>query len=104
MDRGSVGDSSAAFDSLLNSLVEGGGAQRQAGAGSPGLGLSNLLDPEAHDVVSKAIRATVDWGSREIDSTHLLWAVTQVRPTAEMLADSGVRVEDLATVACHLHP
>ncbi|MBK0869800.1 MULTISPECIES: ATP-dependent Clp protease ATP-binding subunit [unclassified Saccharopolyspora] len=97
MDRGSVGDSSAAFDSLLNSLVEGGGAQRQAGAGSPGLGLSNLLDPEAHDVVSKAIRATVDWGSRELDSTHLLWAVTQVRPTAEMLADSGVRVEDLAT-------
>jgi len=96
VDRGSVGDSSAAFDSLLNSLVESGGAERAAGRGTPALGLSNLLEPEAHEVVSKAIRATVDWGSRELDSTHLLWAVTQVRSTAEMLSDSGVRVEELA--------
>ncbi|GAB2671133.1 ATP-dependent Clp protease ATP-binding subunit [Saccharopolyspora gloriosae] len=96
MDRGSAGDASAAFDSLLNSLVEGGGEQRRADAGPGGLGLANLLDPEAHDVVSKAIRATVDWGSRELDSTHLLWAVTQVESTSQMLSDSGVRVTDLA--------
>ncbi|MCA1195668.1 ATP-dependent Clp protease ATP-binding subunit [Saccharopolyspora sp. 6V] len=97
MDRGSAGDASAAFDSLLNSLVEGGGEQRRTEHGPGGLGLANLLDPEAHDVVSKAIHATVDWGSRELDSTHLLWAVTQVDSTARMLADSGVRVTDLAT-------
>ncbi|WP_243787759.1 ATP-dependent Clp protease ATP-binding subunit [Saccharopolyspora gloriosae] len=96
MDRGSAGEASAAFDSLLNSLVEGGGEQRRTDQGPGALGLSNLLDPEAHDVVSKAIRATVDWGSRELDSTHLLWAVTQVESTSQMLADSGVRVTDLA--------
>ncbi|MFR9729859.1 ATP-dependent Clp protease ATP-binding subunit [Saccharopolyspora sp. MS10] len=96
MDRGSAGDASAAFDSLLNSLVEGDGEQRRTEPGPGGLGLADLLDPEAHDVLSKAIRATVDWGSRELDSTHLLWAVTQVDSTAQMLSDSGVPVADLA--------
>ena len=99
MSRGSVGDSSAAFDSLLSELFEvhSAGGQSAAEPVSGGLELGNLLDAQAHEVVSKAIRATVDWGSRELDSAHLLWAVTQVRPTAEMLADSGVRVEELAS-------
>ncbi|GAA2792890.1 ATP-dependent Clp protease ATP-binding subunit [Saccharopolyspora taberi] len=99
MSRGSVGDSSAAFDSLLSELFEvhAGGGQPAAPPVPGGLELGNLLDTQAHEVVSKAIRATVDWGSRELDSAHLLWAVTQVRPTAEMLADSGVRVEELAS-------
>ncbi|GAA0519823.1 ATP-dependent Clp protease ATP-binding subunit ClpC [Saccharopolyspora erythraea NRRL 2338] len=101
MSRGSAGDSSAAFDSLLSELFEvhsaGGPAVSQPAPGPGGLELGNLLDEQAHEVVSKAIRATVEWGSRELDSAHLLWAVTQVGPTARMLGDSGVRVEELAS-------
>nr|WP_304610911.1 ATP-dependent Clp protease ATP-binding subunit [Saccharopolyspora sp. HNM0983] len=62
-----------------------------------GLRLRSLLDPHAYEVVSHAARATVDWSSRELDSTHLLWAVTQVPATAGMLSDSGVRVAELAS-------
>ncbi|MFB9566612.1 ATP-dependent Clp protease ATP-binding subunit [Saccharopolyspora hordei] len=67
-----------------------------AAAAERSLTLGSLLDEQAHEVVSKAVRATVDWGSRELDSTHLLWAVTQVPATAELLVSSGVRVEELA--------
>ncbi|MGW3473551.1 ATP-dependent Clp protease ATP-binding subunit [Saccharopolyspora sp. NPDC000995] len=60
------------------------------------MALGTLLDAQAHEVVSKAVRSTVDWGSRELDGAHLLWAVTQVPATAELLVSSGVRVEELA--------
>ena len=97
MSRGSAAGDSAAFDSLLSELFEAGGGTQPVPRPRPGgLGLGDLLDAHAHEVVSKAIRATVEWGSLELDSTHLLWAVTQVRPTSEMLADSGVGVEELA--------
>ncbi|GAA0530012.1 chaperone protein ClpB [Saccharopolyspora subtropica] len=90
--RGSAGDSSAAFDALFSEVFS---KAAQDGA-SERLALGSLLDEQAHEVVSKAIRATVDWGSRELDSTHLLWAVTQVGATAELLRSSGVRVAELA--------
>ncbi|MFC7340359.1 ATP-dependent Clp protease ATP-binding subunit [Saccharopolyspora griseoalba] len=92
MDRGSAGDSSAAFDSLFSEMFTG---QQASGADQPAA-LSSLLDPHAREVVSQAVRAAVGWGSPELDSTHLLWAVTQVPSTAELLASSGVRVPELA--------
>ncbi|WP_372495312.1 ATP-dependent Clp protease ATP-binding subunit [Saccharopolyspora soli] len=73
------------------------GASEDASTSERGLPLGTLLDEQAHEVVSKAVRATVDWGSRELDSAHLLWAVTQVGATAELLVSSGVRVEELAS-------
>ncbi|MGW1679897.1 ATP-dependent Clp protease ATP-binding subunit [Saccharopolyspora sp. NPDC002376] len=93
MVRGSAEDSSAAFDSLFSEVFSGSDG---ATAAERSLTLGSLLDDQAHEVVSKAVRATVDWGSRELDSTHLLWAVTQVPATAELLVSSGVRVEELA--------
>lgn len=95
MSRGSPGDSSAAFHSLLSDLFTTSSSDRSQSP-APGLASSDLLDAHAHAVVSKAIHATVEWGSTEMDSTHLLWAVTQVEPTADLLADSGVRVDELA--------
>jgi ATP-dependent Clp protease ATP-binding subunit ClpC len=95
--RGSAGDSSAAFDSLLSELFDAAGPSAVARpVSSGGLSLGDLLDPQAHEVVSKAIRAAVEWGGRELDSAHLLWAATQVPPTAEMLGESGVQVDELA--------
>nr|WP_307870304.1 ATP-dependent Clp protease ATP-binding subunit [Saccharopolyspora endophytica] len=91
LDRGSAGDSSAAFDSLFRDVLAGSGE-----AAAQSAALSALLDEQAHEVVSKAVRATVDWGSPELDSSHLLWAVTQVPATAELLGSSGVRVGELA--------
>ncbi|MER7013680.1 ATP-dependent Clp protease ATP-binding subunit [Saccharopolyspora sp. NPDC000359] len=93
MVRGSVGDSSAAFDSLFSEVLSGADG---AVAAERSFTLGSLLDEQAHEVVSKAVRATVDWGGRELDSAHLLWAVTQVPATAELLVSSGVRVEELA--------
>ncbi|KAA5834242.1 ATP-dependent Clp protease ATP-binding subunit [Saccharopolyspora hirsuta] len=93
MVRGSVGDSSAAFDSLFSEVFSGADG---ATAAERSFTLGSLLDEQAHEVVSKAVRATVDWGGRELDSAHLLWAVTQVPATAELLVSSGVRVEELA--------
>ncbi|MDI2027967.1 ATP-dependent Clp protease ATP-binding subunit [Saccharopolyspora sp. TS4A08] len=91
LDRGGAGDSSAAFDSLFRDVLAGSGD-----SAAPSATLSALLDDQAHEVVSKAVRATVEWGSRELDSTHLLWAVTRVEATAELLTSSGVRVAELA--------
>ncbi|WP_245775906.1 ATP-dependent Clp protease ATP-binding subunit [Saccharopolyspora flava] len=91
LDRGGAGDSSAAFDSLFRDVLAGSGESAPGSAT-----LSALLDDQAHEVVSKAVRATVEWGSRELDSTHLLWAVTRVQATAELLTSSGVRVAELA--------
>ncbi|GAB3689556.1 ATP-dependent Clp protease ATP-binding subunit [Saccharopolyspora tripterygii] len=91
MDRGSAGDSSAAFDSLFRDVLSGSGESAAQSAA-----LSTLLDEQAHEVVSRAVRATVDWGSRELDGAHLLWAVTQVPATAALLTSSGVRVGELA--------
>ncbi|MGP4016091.1 ATP-dependent Clp protease ATP-binding subunit [Saccharopolyspora sp. 5N708] len=93
--RGSVGDSSAAFDSLFGEVLSG--TSEGASASERGLALGTLLDAQAHEVVSKAVRATVDWGSRELDSAHLLWAVTQVGASADLLVSSGVRVAELAS-------
>ncbi|MBB5158178.1 ATP-dependent Clp protease ATP-binding subunit [Saccharopolyspora phatthalungensis] len=93
--RGSVGDSSAAFDSLFSDVFSG--TSEGASASERGLALGTLLDAQAHEVVSKAVRATVDWGSRELDGAHLLWAVTQVPATAELLVSSGVRVAELSS-------
>ncbi|MBA8824679.1 ATP-dependent Clp protease ATP-binding subunit ClpC [Saccharopolyspora lacisalsi] len=92
MNGGSSGDASAAFDSLLSDLDR---ARTDTNTES-GLSLGNLLDEQAHGTVSRAIRATVDWGSGELDSTHLLWAMTQAAATARVLADSGVHVDSLA--------
>ena len=118
MKRSSAGDSSAAFDELLGELFdlpsgdrtrddrprsEGPAGDRydhdRTGAPPPAPWRNagwNLLDPDARQVVTTAIRATADWGARELDSTHLLWAVTQVTSTARMLSDSGVDVDALA--------
>lgn len=123
MKRSSAGDSSAAFDSLLGELFDLPHDQRnsgdrtrddrtrserpagdrygrdRSGAAPPAPWRDagwNLLDPDARQVVTTAIRATADWGARELDSTHLLWAVTQVTSTARMLSDSGVDVDALA--------
>jgi ATP-dependent Clp protease ATP-binding subunit ClpC len=73
-----------------------GSVGQERASGQSGFGLGNLLDAQAHEVVSKAIHVTVQWGSGELDTAHLLWAVTQVGPTADMLADSGVQVDELA--------
>ncbi|MEB3370896.1 ATP-dependent Clp protease ATP-binding subunit [Saccharopolyspora mangrovi] len=91
LDRGGAGDSSAAFDSLFRDVLSGSGEAAERSSA-----LSALLDEQAHEVVSKAVRATVDWGSPELDSTHLLWAVTRVEATAQLLTSSGVRVGELA--------
>ncbi|WP_263253904.1 ATP-dependent Clp protease ATP-binding subunit [Saccharopolyspora rosea] len=92
MDRGGVGDSSAAFDSLFSEVL----AQGSTTGPQRGLELGQLLDPHAREVLSRAVRATVEFGGRELDSAHLLWAVIQVPATARLLAESGVRVEELA--------
>lgn len=94
MSRGSAGDSSATFDSLLSELFDSR-SDHHLHARSGGYP-SNVLDAHAQQVVSMAIQATVEWGSAELESTHLLWAVTQVRPTAELLAGKGVGIEELA--------
>jgi ATP-dependent Clp protease ATP-binding subunit ClpC len=90
-----TGDSAAAFDSLLGQLL-GAGPPPETPASTAELSLSSLLDAQAYEVVLTAIRATVEWGDPELDSTHLLWAVTQVQPTARMLRDAGVQVQRLA--------
>ncbi|KEI43882.1 ATP-dependent Clp protease ATP-binding subunit [Saccharopolyspora rectivirgula] len=93
MNRGSAGDASAAFDSLLGDAFSTDDSQAQPAASQ----LGTLLDQQAHQVLAEAVRATVDWNSRELDSAHLLWAITQVPETADLLASTGVRVAELAT-------
>ena len=93
---GSASEPSADFDALLRELFEAHSRGLPAVPRWRSSTAGTALDRHAHEILSEALRATVTWSSEHLDSTHLLWAVTQVRPTAERLADSGVNVDELA--------
>lgn len=92
MSGGRAGESSAAFDALLGEMF--GAGDRDAPA-QPSPQLADLLDEQAHQVVSLAVHATVDWHSPELDATHLLWAITRSQ-AAPLLDESGVNATHLA--------
>ncbi len=95
MTGGRAGDGGTAFDSLLHELFTvGTSSPSPATPSQPELG--HLLDGDAHRVVSRAIHATVQWRSTEMDATHLLWALTQDEPAAQLLGDAGVSPDQLA--------
>jgi ATP-dependent Clp protease ATP-binding subunit ClpC len=93
---GSASEPSADFDALLREMFEAHTHGLPAVPRWRASAAGSALDRHAHELLSEALRATVTWNSEHLDSTHLLWAVTQVRSTAERLADSGVNVDDLA--------
>ncbi len=99
--NGGTGEDTGAFDSLLNEWFDSAHAATRNAAGASAatqssMSMGAVLDPTVHEVLAHAVRTTVQWRSGELDSTHLLWAMTRVPTTAGLLAESGVVVADLA--------
>ncbi|QGK69917.1 AAA domain-containing protein [Allosaccharopolyspora coralli] len=96
MNRG-TGEDTGAFDSLLSQWFDSAhGAASAPAVTEWSTGVGTVLDATVHEVLAHAVRATVQWRSGELDSTHMLWAMTRVPATAALLTESGVVVSDLA--------
>ncbi|MHA6804126.1 ATP-dependent Clp protease ATP-binding subunit [Salinifilum ghardaiensis] len=92
MDRGGVGESSAAFDSAVRRWWDSAAAE----VGAADADWSALLDAPARRVLTVALRSAVEIAAPQLDTAHLLWAATQEEETAALLSESGVDVADLA--------
>lgn len=58
--------------------------------------LTQLLNDQARDLITRAASQAAAWGSRDLDAVHLLWASTQMPTTREQLQQAGVDTEALA--------
>lgn len=91
MDRGGVGESSAAFDSAVRRWWDSAAAE----VGAAQADWSALLDEPVRQVLTVALRAAVESAAPQLDTAHLLWAATREEETAALLSESGVDVAEL---------
>ncbi|WP_017974864.1 ATP-dependent Clp protease ATP-binding subunit [Actinopolyspora halophila] len=98
MSGGSTPDPSPGVESLLDELLSAPteDPRTEPSPDDTGSRRAGLLDEQARTVLSTAVHAARDWGSSALDDTHLLWALTQTGPTARMLRETGVAVDQLA--------
>jgi len=61
--------------------------------------LSQALSDGARDLVTRAVRQAAEWGSRDVDVEHLLWAATQEPEARRVLEGAGADVDRLAAQA-----
>ncbi|WP_127782898.1 ATP-dependent Clp protease ATP-binding subunit [Rhodococcus sp. X156] len=57
--------------------------------------LTRVLNQQSHQVVEAAAKHAVEQGHPEVDSLHLLWALSGQEPTSSLLRRVGVDVEEL---------
>ncbi|GAA3520190.1 ATP-dependent Clp protease ATP-binding subunit [Actinocatenispora rupis] len=58
--------------------------------------IGRLMSGEAREMVAAAARQAGEWGDRELDTYHLLWAATKQEHTRQMLAKAGADPDGLA--------
>jgi ATP-dependent Clp protease ATP-binding subunit ClpC len=91
------------FDDLVSRFFGSGDpfsvlGSRRAGSSPPvqRVDLSRAMSDEARDLVGRAARQAVEWGSADIDAEHLLWAATQEPETRSLLEGAGADPDQLA--------
>jgi ATP-dependent Clp protease ATP-binding subunit ClpC len=80
------------FDSLLAQFFGNAFPGRRPHA----VGITRLMSEQALALVSAAVRQVAEWGNRELDSTHLLWAATRVPGSRELIQRAGADPDALA--------
>ncbi|MYU47997.1 ATP-dependent Clp protease ATP-binding subunit, partial [Streptomyces sp. SID7803] len=58
--------------------------------------IGRLLSDSSQEVLNLAARKAVEDGTSDLDTEHLLWAVTKVDPARRILAQAGVDPDALA--------
>ncbi|WP_299952001.1 ATP-dependent Clp protease ATP-binding subunit [uncultured Modestobacter sp.] len=79
------------FDDFFQAFLGGPGARR----GMQRVDITQLLSSHSREVVSAAARQAAEWGSPDLDTEHLLWALAGHEPTRTLLTRSGVDAEQL---------
>src|SRR4051795_13375934 len=59
--------------------------------------ITQLLSEQARELVNAAARRAVDVGSPDLDTDHLLWAMTVEEPTRQLISRAGVDPARLRT-------
>lgn len=80
------------FDDLFQRFFGGAGAPAQPRR----VDLGRLMSQDARELVAQAARKAAELGSTDLDTEHLLWAVTQREPFGHLLERAGANPQALA--------
>jgi ATP-dependent Clp protease ATP-binding subunit ClpC len=58
--------------------------------------LARLMSQDARELIQSAARKATEWGSPDLDTEHLLWAVCQREPLRQLLTRAGAEPGPLA--------
>jgi ATP-dependent Clp protease ATP-binding subunit ClpC len=59
--------------------------------------LARLMSQDARELIQSAAQKAAGWGSRDLDTEHLLWAICQREPLRQLLARAGAEPGTFAT-------
>jgi ATP-dependent Clp protease ATP-binding subunit ClpC len=80
------------FDDYFARYLAGGGGPYPRGQR---IDFTQLLSEQAREVVSAAARRAAETGSADLDTDHLLWAMTQEESTRNLLSRAGADPDEL---------
>src|SRR3954453_9638799 len=75
------------FDDFFARYLAGGGSPRQP---RQRIDITQLLSEQARELVNAAARRAAGTGSADLDTEHLLWAMTEEESTQHLLSRAGV--------------
>src|SRR5690606_4816000 len=80
------------FDSLLAQCL----GSALPGRRPPAVGITRLIRGKALAWVAAAVRQVAEWGNRDLDSPHRLWAATRVPGSRQLIQRAGADPDALA--------
>src|SRR3954447_17184662 len=81
------GGSGSPFDDFFARYLAGGGSPRQP---RQRIDITQFLSERARELVNTAARRAAEMGSPDLDTDHLLWAMTEEESTQHLLSWAGV--------------
>src|SRR4051794_14642217 len=81
------GGSGSPFDDFFARYLAGGGSPRQP---RQRIDITQLLSEQARELLNTAARRAAGTGSADLDTEHLLWAMTEEESTQHLLSRAGV--------------
>ncbi|QXG76468.1 ATP-dependent Clp protease ATP-binding subunit [Modestobacter sp. L9-4] len=77
------------FDDFFSAFFASGDGGPGARRGMQRVDITQLLSDHSREVVSAAAQAASQWGSADLDTEHLLWALAGHEPTSTLLQRAG---------------
>ncbi|GAA5113950.1 ATP-dependent Clp protease ATP-binding subunit [Haloechinothrix salitolerans] len=88
-----AGQGPSPFDEFMAQFFGGGAPGRRAYS----VDIMRLMSDQARALVSEAATRAAEWGSRSLDTEHLLWAATKTSGSRDLLSQAGIDVDALAS-------